>query len=206
MSSPRADRFAVRRVLRSATALAGATALALMAAACSSSSSTGQPNGANFVGGDGGITVLKAAQRKPAPDLSGKTVDGGHANLSSYRGKVVVINIWGSWCAPCRLEAPNLAKVAAADTGKGVQFLGINTRDLDVSNAQRFDKRFGMPYPSLYDPYGKLILEFPKGSLNPQSLPATLVIDRQGRVAARALKALSEDDLNKLIDPLAAEK
>ena len=205
MSSPRAHRFAVRRALRSATALAGAVAMAFMAAACSSSSSK-QPDGANFVGGDGSITVVKADQRKPAPDLSGKTVDGGHADLSAYRGKVVVINIWGSWCAPCRAEAPNLAKVAAADTAKGVQFLGINTRDLDVSNAQRFDKRFGIPYPSLYDPYGKLILKFPRGNVNPQTLPATLVVDRQGRIAARALKALSEDELNELIDPIAAEK
>jgi len=204
MSSPRALR---RRVLRSAAALAGVAALALTSAACTSSSSTTtNPDGSNFVNGDGGITVLKSAERKAAPELSGETVDGGRASLAAYKGKVVVVNVWGSWCAPCRAEAPNLAKVAAADAAKGVQFLGINTRDLERSNAARFDKRFGIPYPSLYDPYGKLILEFPKGSLNPQSLPATLVIDRQGRVAARALKALSEDDLNQLINPIAAEK
>ena len=158
------------------------------------------------MGGSGEITTVKAADRKDAPDLSGKTVAGGQASLASYKGKVVVINIWGSWCAPCRAEAPNLAAVSAADASKGVQFLGINTRDLTASNAARFDKRFGITYPSLFDPMGKLIQRFPRGSLNPQSLPATLVVDRQGRIAARALKALSADELHQLVDPIAAEK
>jgi thiol-disulfide isomerase/thioredoxin len=175
-------------------------------ASCSTSSSAAGSGNSNFIGGSGEINIVDAADRKPAPDISGKTVTGGQDSLAAYKGKVVVVNIWGSWCAPCRAEAPNLAKVANADKSKGVQFLGINTRDLDVSNAERFDKRFDVPYPSLYDPYGKLILRFPKGSLNPQSLPATMVIDRQGRVAVRALKPLSEDDLHKIIDPIVAEK
>jgi thiol-disulfide isomerase/thioredoxin len=203
MSSPRALR---RRSVHSAAALLGAAVLTLTLAACDSSSSPSSSGSSNFVGGSGAVTVVKTAKREAAPLISGKTVSGGQASLASYKGKVVVINIWGSWCAPCRAEAPNLAKVSAADASKGVQFLGINTRDLDVSNAARFDKRFGITYPSLYDPYGKQILRFPKGSLNPQSLPATLIIDRQGRVAVRALKPLSEDDLRQLIDPIAAEK
>jgi thiol-disulfide isomerase/thioredoxin len=180
--------------------------LALAAAACSTGSSGSTSGSSNFVGGNGQITSVRVADRQPAPDLSGKTVDGTQDSLAAYKGKVVVINVWGSWCNPCRAEAPNLAAVATADQAKGVQFLGINTRDLDASNAVRFDKTYHIPYPSLFDPYGKLILRFPKGSLNPQSLPATLVIDRQGRVAARALKALSEDELRQLVDPIAAEK
>jgi thiol-disulfide isomerase/thioredoxin len=195
-----------RRPLRGAATLAGAAALALAATACTSSSSGSGTSGSNFVNPNGEITVVKAADRDQAPALSGATVDGGTDSLAAYKGKVVVINIWGSWCAPCRAEAPNLAAVAAADKAKGVQFLGINTRDLSKSNAVRFDKRFGITYPSLYDPAGKLILQFPKGSLNPQSLPATLVIDRQGRIAVRALKALSEDELHQIVDPVAAEK
>lgn len=202
MSPSRALR---RRVFRSAAALAGAAALALTIAACSSSGSSGAGD-TNFVGGTGEVTVVKPADRRPAPELSGPTVTGGEDSLAAYRGKVVVVNIWGSWCAPCRAEAPNLVKVATADQAKGVQFLGINTRDLKTSNAARFEKQFHVPYPSLFDPYGKLILRFPKGSLNPQSIPATMVIDRRGRIAVRALKALSEDDLNKIIDPIAAEK
>ncbi|MEV6012144.1 TlpA disulfide reductase family protein [Streptomyces sp. NPDC051976] len=194
-----------RRTIHSAAALSGVAALALTLAACSSSSGSGTDN-SNFVGGTGEINTVKPADRKPAPELSGKTVGGGQDSLAAYKGKVVVVNIWGSWCAPCRAEAPNLVKVANADKAKGVQFLGINTRDLDVSNAAGFDKHFQVPYPSLFDPYGKLILRFPKGSVNPQSLPATLIIDRQGKIAVRALKPLSEDELNQIIDPLAAEK
>ncbi|UWE12884.1 TlpA family protein disulfide reductase [Actinacidiphila bryophytorum] len=203
MSPTRALR---RRPLRSALALAGAAVVALTLAACSSSSTGSNSGSSNFVSGSGEITVLKPADRKPAPDLSGKTIAGGQDSLAAYKGKVVVVNIWGSWCGPCRAEAPHLATVAAADQAKGVQFLGINTRDLTASNATSFAKRFGITYPNLFDPYGKLILRFPKGSLNPQSLPATLVIDRQGRLAARALKPLGLDDLNQLIDPIAAEK
>jgi len=178
----------------------------LSAAACSSSSSSTSKDGANFVGGNGEIITVKPADRKDAPALSGKTVDGGTASLAAYKGKVVVINVWGSWCAPCRAEAPNLAEVAKADAAKGVQFLGINTRDTDAANAASFDKRFGITYPSFYDPYGKLILQFPKGTLNPQAIPSTLVVDRQGRVAARVLKALSTAELHQLIDPIVAEK
>jgi thiol-disulfide isomerase/thioredoxin len=203
MSPTRAPR---RRAVRGAAALAATAALVLSAAACSSGSSSTSKGGSNFVGGNGEIITVKPADRKAAPELSGKTVDGGTASLASYKGKVVVINVWGSWCSPCRAEAPNLAQVAKADEAKGVQFLGINTRDLNTANPATFDRRFGIGYPSFYDPYGKLIAKFPDGTLNPQAIPSTLVVDRQGRIAARVLKALSVADLNQLIDPIAAEK
>ena len=186
-----------RHPLCGAAVLAGTAVLSLTAAACTSSSS-----GTDAVE----VITVKPGDRKDAPALSGKTVDGGTASLDAYKGKVVVINVWGSWCAPCRAEAPNLAEVAKTDAANGVQFLGINTHDTDMANAASFDKRFGIPYPSFYDPYGKLILQFPKGTLNPQAIPSTLVIDRQGRVAARVLKAMSTAELHQLIDPIVAEK
>ncbi|MFI0898545.1 TlpA family protein disulfide reductase [Streptomyces sp. NPDC020983] len=203
MSPTRAFR---RRTPRRAAALACVAAVASLLSACSSSSGSATSSGANFVGGAGTITYVKAAERQEAPELAGGTVDGGHADLAAYRGKVVVINIWGSWCSPCRAEAPHLASVAQADASKGVQFLGINTRDLERSPAQQFVKRFKITYPSLYDPAGNLILKFPKGNVNPASLPATLVVDRHGKIAARVLGALTEDGLNEMIDKIVAEK
>jgi thiol-disulfide isomerase/thioredoxin len=190
---------------RRAAVLVGTAVPALVITACSSGAGSGSGE-SNFVGGSGEITVIKPADRTPAPELSGATVAGGQDSLAAHKGKVVVVNIWGSWCAPCRAEAPNLVKVANAARAEGVEFLGINTRDLEISNAARFERNFHVPYPSLYDPSGKLMLRFPKGSVNPQSIPATLVVDRQGRIAVRALKGLSEDDLNKIVDPIAAEK
>ncbi len=97
-------------------------------------------------------------------------------------------------------------KVANDTADEGVQFIGINTRDTDRVPAQRFEKEFEVPYPSLYDPSGKLLLRFPKGSLNPQTIPSTIVVDREGRIAVRALKELGEEELRSIIDPLIKEK
>ncbi|MEV0847582.1 TlpA disulfide reductase family protein [Streptomyces sp. NPDC049954] len=190
---------------RAALLPAGAAVGALLLTACGSGSSSGS-GGTNFVTGTGGISTVKAADRKPAPDIGGKTIEGKQLDLSDYKGEVVVVNVWGSWCAPCRAEAPYLVKVEKELRDKGVRFVGINTRDPDRSPAQQFEKRFGVEYPSLYDPSGKLMLRFPKGSLNPQAIPSTLVLDRDGRIAARALMALDDKKMRKMIDPLIAEK
>ncbi len=145
-------------------------------------------------------------ERHDAPELSGKTVDGGQLDVDDYRGKVVVLNVWGSWCGPCRAEAKNFEKVYQDTRDQGVQFVGINTRDTSTTAALRFEKEQGVTYPSLYDPSGKLMLRFEKGTLNPQAIPSTLVIDRDGKIAARALQALSEEKLRKMLDPVLAEK
>lgn len=162
--------------------------------------------GTNFVGGTGVITKVSAADRTAVPDISGETVDGKQLRLSDYKGKVVVLNVWGSWCSPCRAETPHLIKVAKATGAEGVAFVGINSRDTTKDNAKAFEENFGVPYPSLYDPNGKLMLKFPKGSLNPQGIPNTLIIDREGRIAVRILKAVGEDELREALDPIVAEK
>ncbi|AEW95800.1 hypothetical protein SCATT_34290 [Streptantibioticus cattleyicolor NRRL 8057 = DSM 46488] len=175
-------------------------------AGCGSDGSSSGGSQTKFVAGTGQISTLAAANRPAAPDISGTTVDGSQLSLNSFKGKVVVLNVWGSWCDPCRAEAPNLAKVAKATAAEGVQFVGINTRDYDTAQARSFERGFGITYPSLYDPDGKLLGKFPRGSLPPQSIPTTLIIDRHGRIAVRALKALGEDELRKALDPIVAEK
>jgi thiol-disulfide isomerase/thioredoxin len=183
------------------------TAVAALAlSACGSGGTSGGSGDTHFITGSDGIATVKKGERKPAPDLSGKTIDGKQLDLASYKGKVVVLNVWGSWCAPCRAEAPNLVKVAQDTAAKGVQFVGINTRDTSSQPAVQFEKNFGVPYPSLYDPTGRLMLRFKKGTLNPQLIPTTIVVDRDGNIAARALQGLSEEKLRKMLAPVLAEK
>ncbi|ALV34280.1 TlpA disulfide reductase family protein [Streptomyces sp. CdTB01] len=191
-----------RATLLAATAAAAALALS----ACSSGGTSGGGGDTNFVMGKNGISTVAAGKRVAAPDLSGKTVDGGRVDVATFKGKVVVLNVWGSWCPPCRAEAPGFAKISKELQSKGVQFVGINTRDSNTGKAAAFEKQYGITYPNLYDPTGKLMLRFKKGTLNPQAIPSTLVLDRQGRIAARSLTGLSEDKLRGMIDTVLAEK
>ncbi|MCZ0204151.1 TlpA family protein disulfide reductase [Streptomyces achromogenes] len=186
------------------TAAAAAAALAL--SACGKGGISGGGGDTHFVTGNNGIETVAAGKRATAPDLSGKTIDGKTLDVADYKGKVVVINVWGSWCGPCRNEAKYFAKVSEDYAGKGVQFVGINTRDTSTTPAVNFEKEHGVAYPSLYDPTGKLLLRFEKGTLNPQIVPSTLVIDRHGKVAARALEALDDTGLVDMIKPVLAEK
>lgn len=204
--SPRsaARRGGARRRL---TLLAAGVAFGAMALSACGGERTGSSSGdTKFVQGTGEITEVAAAKRTSVPDLSGPSVEGDKLKLSDYRGKIVVLNVWGSWCSPCRAEAPNLAKVARDTKDKDVQFIGINTRDLDKANAKAFERNYGIDYPSFYDPSGKLILKFPKNTLSPQAIPSTLILDRDGKVAVRALKELSEKELRDALDPLVAAK
>ncbi|MEV7078700.1 TlpA disulfide reductase family protein [Streptomyces sp. NPDC093516] len=191
---------------RAALLAAGAAAAALTLSACSSGGTSGGGGDTNFVLGKDGIATADKGERADAPDLSGKTVDGKQLDVDDYKGKVVVVNVWGSWCPPCRAEAPGFQKVSEDLKDKGVQFVGINTRDTSTGPALAFEKAYKVTYPSLYDPTGKLMLRFERGTLNPQAIPSTLVFDREGKIAARSLQALSEEKLRKMIAPVLAEK
>ncbi|MGW1268407.1 TlpA family protein disulfide reductase [Streptomyces sp. NPDC002491] len=194
------------RPRRPAVLGAGAVVAALLLSACGSGGTSGGGGGTNFVLGKDGISTAEKGERAQVPDLSGETVAGKQLDVASFKGKIVVLNVWGSWCAPCRAEAPNFEKVSKDLQGKGVQFVGINVADPQVRSALAFEEQYGVTYPSLYDPSSKLILRFRKGTLNPQAIPSTLVVDRQGKIAARSLAALSEEKLRKMIAPILAEK
>ncbi|MDX3801373.1 TlpA disulfide reductase family protein [Streptomyces sp. AK04-3B] len=194
------------RPRRPAVLGAGAVIAALLLSACGSGGTSGGGGGTNFVLGKDGISTAEKGERAQVPDLSGETVAGKQLDVASFKGKIVVLNVWGSWCAPCRAEAPNFEKVSKDLQGKGVQFVGINVADPQVRSALAFEEQYGVTYPSLYDPSSKLILRFRKGTLNPQAIPSTLVVDREGKIAARSLAALSEEKLRKMIAPILAEK
>ena len=168
---------------RTTSALAAALAVAVLAG-CSSTPATGDKG---YVDGSGGLTVLDPGGRTQPPGVvSGETLEGEKVSLDDYRGKVVVLNVWGSWCPPCRKEAPLLADAARDLAKDDVVFLGINTRDSSQAQGLAFQRRFDVPYPSIYDPSGSNLLKL-RGTLTPNSIPSTVVIDQQGRVAARLL-------------------
>jgi len=150
------------------------------------------------VGGDGSIVLIDRSDRVPAPELTGKTLNGDTYSLADDLGDVVVMNVWASWCAPCRAEAPELEEVWTDVQRDGVQFIGLNTRDSELA-AQRFVETMGLTFPSVQDTDGRLQLLF-ADSLPPQAIPSTLVIDREGRVAARMLGKVSAATLRGVID------
>ncbi|MFE0508540.1 TlpA family protein disulfide reductase [Streptomyces sp. NPDC058964] len=145
--------------------------------------------------------TLKEGERPLAPDFSGTTLEGHTTHLTDYRGKVVVVNAWASWCGPCRIEAPELRKIQQTWGSRGVQVLGL---DNDTSRAAglAFQKDHHLGYPSLHDPSGRQALKLPHGLVNPQSLPFTIVIDPAGKIAAARMGAVTEAAMKKIITPL----
>lgn len=180
--------------------LAAATMLAL--GGCGTSNGGTQSN-SRYIAGDGSVVVIPQNEREAAPEITGETLAGEPFDLAAYRGKVVPLNVWASWCAPCRAEAPALEQLSRELAPQGVQFVGLNTRDTKTA-AQAFVKRFEISYPNVWDPDGKIQLAF-RETLPPQAIPSTLIIDRQGRVAARILGKVDRTQLRELLKELLAE-
>lgn len=181
--------------LRRPGSVVGAAALIVVLAACGGGAAE---SGTGFVAGDGSIVLLDESARQPAPDLAGATLDGGTFRLADHLGEVVVLNVWASWCAPCRAEAPELQSLWEEFQGQGVQFVGLDTRDTDAA-ALAFIDAYGITYPNVIDTDGRLQLLF-ADTLPPQAIPSTLVIDADGRVAGRILGRVSEPVLRGLIE------
>ena len=189
----------MQRRFRSRIGAAIAAALLALTGCATPSAGTG-----GFVTGDGSITVIDPGQRRPAPQITGTTLDGEEWDSATAAGTVVVYNVWGSWCQPCRAEAPALQAVAEATADRAV-FVGLNTRDLDPAAPRAFVRAFGITFPSIFDPDGSLLLAF-AGDLPPSAIPSTLVVDAQGRVAARVVGTTTEATLLGLVDDIAGGK
>jgi len=151
----------------------------------------------SFVSGNGSVSYIKPSDRIAAPALSGMTLSG--KNYTFNVGQVAVVNVWASWCAPCRAEAPTLAALSEKYTD--VAFMGILTRDNPV-NAEAFARRFALPYPTLID--DSVLIGFRK-SLPANAIPSTVLIDKRGDVAARISGEVTFASLSELIEKVSAE-
>lgn len=198
--SPRA--LAGRRAFRVATGVV----LAFLVAGCAAGESTRKGPGGNdsrYVAGNGASRVIKVGGRKPAPQISGTTIEDKPLNMADLKGKVTVVNFWASWCSPCRAEAPSLQKLYTQHKDSGVTFVGIDTKD-GKDNARAFARSFKITYPSLYDQAGRIALRF--RDVPPNAVPSTLIIDRHGKIAARVIGGVTFSRLRALITKVAAEK
>lgn len=179
--------------------------LALVVALCALL--TGCFGGAKATPGEqavgGGVTTIEASYRSAAPAIAGELLDGGgKLDLADYRGRIVVLNFWASWCQPCIREAPMLKALSEELKVKDVAFIGVDIRDQRVS-ASRFQQRYGISYPSIFDKSAESVLAF-DGKL-PAYPPNTVILDKAGRVAARVTGETSASTLRPLIEAVLAE-
>lgn len=163
-------------------------------------------NTEGYVGAEKSVTIIEPAKRQPAPEIKGVVLgqDDQEISTTELTGKVVVLNVWGSWCGPCRAEAPALQK-ASDQTKKIAQFVGLNTRDFDQGPPLAFNRSNKITYPSIWDPTGSVLVAL-SGTLPPKAIPSTLIIDEQGRVAARVVGPVTETTLVDMIGDIAAGK
>lgn len=151
----------------------------------------------SYVSGEGVVTSITKADRKSAPVISGKSISG--ANIAIKNGRIALVNVWASWCAPCRAEAPILQELTKEFPE--VQFVGLLTRD-SKENANAFLDRFKITYPTMAD--DAILLDFQK-SLPVGAIPTTFLIDKEGKVAARVLGEITYSSISKLLNDLAKE-
>jgi peroxiredoxin len=147
-----------------------------------------------------GVISCVGDNRPAMPELDAELLDGSRFDPADYRGQVLVVNFWGSWCPPCRAEAADLEATYQATRDQGVAFLGINVRD-ERDKAIAFEQG-RVSYPSVFDPGSRLALDF---NIPPNSIPATMIIDRDGRIATVVRREVRQEGLQPLVEQIAAE-
>lgn len=155
--------------------------------------------------GNPALDFVAISHRRTPDRVHGTLLDGRPFDLGSWKGKVVVVNFWGSWCAECHDEAQALQQVYADNRGKGVEFVGVDVRD-DPASAGKYEREYGVTYPSINDPSNLVALRFATAGSPPNATPTTVVLDRQGRVAARWSGSILYRQLTDLVHRVAAEQ
>jgi peroxiredoxin len=183
------------------TGVAAAVVLAVSLSACAAPDPLAQQARAgdnkNYIAGDGSVNEYTPASRQNATTFQAPLFSGETVESRSFQGKVTVLNFWYAACGPCRLEARDLQALSESFQGNGAQFYGVNIRD-EVPTASAYERTFGVTYPSFYDRNGGVLLAM-AGFVPPQAVPTTLVLDKQGRVAARILGVADKSTLKALI-------
>ncbi len=185
----------MRRLLGTALLCLALTGLA----GCSSDLFTSGAKG--FVSGNGAVTVVPEGQRRAPAPISGTTIDGKRVSLADFAGRIVVMPVWGSWCGPCRAEAPMLQAASKDLADEGVVFLGINVRDDNQGKRDAFVRTTGMTYPSLDNTDGSVLLNFHAG-MTPNVIPSVAFIDSDGKVAAAVLGEITRTTLYDVIEEI----
>ena len=174
----------------------------LLVACGQAQGSAGASGEFDFAGPTPAGEVVPVEERSVAPEFSGELLDGSAFDSTSLAGDIVVLNFWGSWCAPCRIETPEFQMVYEEVGAEGVQFLGVDVKD-DLQLAIAFYADKGVEYPSLFDPRGEVALAFRGFPAN--AVPSTILIDRDGRVAAVYTAAVAAEDLRSALSALLDE-
>ena len=169
----------------------------------SATSAEGGTGDTSAGGAEVGLTTYLPGGRPNAPVLEGTTLEGSAFRLPDLAGHIVVINVWGSWCGPCRAETPDLVRLARQHEDRGVRFVGIDTRD-NLAAAKAFVAKYDVPYPSVFDEDGRALLPFNR-IIPSAAVPSTLVVDPDGKVAARVVGRVTYATLNGLLDDFQGE-
>jgi thiol-disulfide isomerase/thioredoxin len=163
----------------------------------------GGGGGTTTVDGNTSAVLYTAGHRPVAPGFTGTTLAGSKLSFSSYRGHVLVLNFWGSWCVPCRAEASTLAAVADRYRPSGVSFLGVDVRDTTAS-ARAFVSQFHVGYPSVGDAGSVITADF-SDVVPIAGTPTTLVIDRTGHIAGAVFGSVTYSDLTAILAKVTAK-
>lgn len=190
------------RLTRTLVAAVSALALAGGVAACGESASEKAAKEVGSRNGDGSMTLFAPDERGEPVQLAGDTIDGKTWDSADQRGKVVVVNLWASWCGPCAKEAPHLVEAFDETKGEDVEFVGINYRESSKETGRAQGEEWGFTWPSVYDKSGKTAIDM-QGKMTTQ--PSTAILDRDGRIAAVVLGPVTTQTLVGAVEDTLAE-